>query len=106
MSPLLDDGLQPERTWLAWRRTYVAVVTGGVVGLRVLPELAGSAGLVVAVAVVVAGGVLAVLAEQRSRRVAAGLRGLPGAGLLVMLAAVVSSVAGVAVVGVLVGASG
>ena len=40
--PLFDEGLQPERTELAWRRTALAIATGALVSLRLLPELLGS----------------------------------------------------------------
>ncbi|MDO4044021.1 DUF202 domain-containing protein [Clavibacter michiganensis] len=60
-----DPGLQPERTALAWRRTALALVAGSLLGLRVLPTLLGTAGLVVAAAGVIAA--LAVLATAHSR---------------------------------------
>lgn len=63
-----DPGLQPERTALAWQRTGLALATGALAGLRILPSLLGpvafapaAGGLVIAIAVVV-------LARRRYRR--------------------------------------
>lgn len=39
---LLDPGLQPERTELAWRRTSLSLALGSLVGMRLLPEAFGS----------------------------------------------------------------
>lgn len=107
-----DAGLQPERTALAWSRTALSMVVGGAVGVRVLPTLLGPVGLVVALAVVVAGAVLGLVARRRVDRAAAvlvrgghaGLHGgvLPDGRLLLVLAAVCSAVAGVAAVGLVV----
>lgn len=39
---LFDQGLQPERTALAWRRTALALTVAAVVAIRILPELLGT----------------------------------------------------------------
>lgn len=108
MTYLLDDGLQPERTQLAWRRTCLAVVTGAVVGARLLPEVLGTVGLGIALVALVGSGVLALLSERRARQVVRVFRQgerPPGAGVLVVLAVGVSAASGVAVVAVLLHAS-
>lgn len=90
---LFDPGLQPERTELAWRRTALALAVGALVAMRVLPAALGSAwwavigaaGVVVAIAVWSA-------AHRRARRLSAHLRrvegaqGMPGGGLMALVA--------------------
>jgi uncharacterized membrane protein YidH (DUF202 family) len=64
-----DPGLQPERTALAWRRTALALVAGSLLGLRALPTLLGSAGLVMAAAGVILALAVLATAHRRYRRV-------------------------------------
>jgi len=92
---LFDPGLQPERTRLAWQRTLLALAVGSLVALRLLPPALGTwaigfglAGLLLAV----------VLWPLAARRSAIGYRALlsdsdplPGGGLLLVLAAVVTT---------------
>ena len=40
---LFDEGLQPERTHLAWRRTALSVTVGSLISLRILPAVFDSA---------------------------------------------------------------
>lgn len=85
-----DAGLQPERTRLAWRRTTLTLVVGGLVGGRALGDASGPLGLATAVVALGVAGLLGVLARRRTRRVAAVLEAggsLPGAGLLLVVAA-------------------
>ncbi|MFC3690072.1 DUF202 domain-containing protein [Aquipuribacter hungaricus] len=106
---LLDAGLQPERTRLAWRRTTLAVLTGAALSARLLPEVLGPAGMVLALVALAGAGALAVLADRRSRQVVRALRDggpPPGAGALALLAGGTSAAAAVAAVGVLVHAAG
>lgn len=91
---MLDAGLQPERTALAWRRTVLSLMVGGVVALRALPDVLGPWGLVLGVAGTVAGLLIAVAASRRRTGVASALQGVepvPPAGTL--LAAVAMLVA-------------
>lgn len=109
MTYLLDHGLQPERTRLAWRRTCLAVITGAVLAVRLLPEVMGRAGLAVALAALLGAGVLAGLASRRNRRVESVFRHgahPPGAGVLALLATGVSASSAVAIVGVVLHATG
>ncbi|MCV2395162.1 DUF202 domain-containing protein [Actinotalea sp. M2MS4P-6] len=96
-----DPGLQPERTALAWNRTALSIVVGGLVALRVLPALVGAVGLVLAVFVVVAGAGLGLLAHVRSRRttgrLVAGAGALPDGRLPAVVATVATGIAVIAV---------
>lgn len=62
-----DPGLQPERTALAWRRTALTIVVGGVIALRYLPSALGPWTAVLALAIT-ATGVLALRAADRRYR--------------------------------------
>lgn len=81
-APLFDLGLQPERTELAWRRTALAIATGSLVALRLLPELFGDLVWVVpGVVGVVFSAVVWFGARSRYRRFT-GADGPSGAGML------------------------
>lgn len=91
---LLDAGLQPERTRLAWRRTVLALIAGGVLALRALPLRLGAWGLALGIAGMATAVLIAAAAARRQVRVASALRAarpLPPAGAL--LAAVAGLVA-------------
>lgn len=86
---LFDEGLQPERTELAWRRTALSIAVGSLVALRILPELLAS---VVWIWPGLAGLAFSAVLWTLSRRrgvwwTRSLLRGgqLPGAGLLLTL---------------------
>jgi putative membrane protein len=91
---MLDAGLQPERTRLAWRRTVLALTVGGVLALRALPSVLGPWGVGLGIAGTVAGVLVAVAAARRQARVASALRVAeplsPSGGLLAAVAALVA----------------
>jgi uncharacterized membrane protein YidH (DUF202 family) len=102
-----DPGLQPERTALAWRRTALALVVGSLLGLRVLPQVLGPVGLVVAAAGVVAALAVLAAAHRRYRRVHRILTSgtgepdavaLPGGGLAALVAALTACAGAAALV--------
>jgi uncharacterized membrane protein YidH (DUF202 family) len=66
--PLFDPGLQPERTALAWRRTALSMGAGGVVALRIFPQLLGPWGYVPAAVALAIAVVIFVAAQVRYRR--------------------------------------
>jgi putative membrane protein len=89
-----DQGLQPERTELAWRRTALAIAIGSLLSLRVfplaLPQGSQEWGLVPGVVGVTTACVLWVAARGRQRRTTAALTShtagpLPDARLLLFL---------------------
>lgn len=71
---LFDEGLQPERTLLAWQRTLLAVAVGCAVAARLVAPHLGVAGVVaslVGLALVV---VASVAVRRRYRRINDSLR--------------------------------
>ena len=67
-----DDGLQPERTHLAWARTTLSMVIAAAVFLRWLPHHGWFAGTLVAAAVAAA----AAIQVTRKRRFHKAIRGI------------------------------
>jgi putative membrane protein len=82
--------LANERTFLAWTRTSLALIAGGVAVVQLVPEFAVPGGRhTLGVLLTAAGGVLTVLAVRRWRRVQAAMRrdaDLPSTRLPVLLA--------------------
>ena len=86
--PLFDPGLQPERTALAWRRTVLSLLVGGLLALRILPPALGAWSLGASVLGLTLTASLWVLATRRAGRVRQALEDsgqLPGGALLLML---------------------
>ncbi len=97
---VLDAGLQPERTELAWSRTALSLVVGGLLALRVLAPPFGTWGIVLGLGGTLAGVLLGTAARRRARAISAALRAgrrLPPGGPV--LCAVALAVAGGALVG-------
>jgi uncharacterized membrane protein YidH (DUF202 family) len=96
----LDSGLQSERTDLAWRRTMLALLVGGILALRFLPPVLGAWSLGASFAGLAVAGVMWVLARSRARLTHEALQDpsvpLPGAGLLLALALLVAGGAAMA----------
>lgn len=89
---LYDEGLQPERTALAWRRTALGLAVGALISVRVLPGALGTWALIPAVAGVVVSLAVAWAAHRRHVRTLAALLGglgdrpdMPGALLMFVL---------------------
>lgn len=74
MSELFDEGLQPERTHLAWQRTLLALGLGCAVSARLTAPHLGLVGVVVSLAGLAAVQVAYVLVRLRYRRINASLR--------------------------------
>lgn len=74
MSELFDEGLQPERTHLAWQRTLLALGLGCAVSARLTAPHLGLVGVVVSLAGLAAVLVAYVLVRLRYRRINASLR--------------------------------
>jgi len=108
MNAVFDPGLQPERTALAWRRTALAIGVGSLLLLRLLPSALGDSRWVLAGIAGLAATVLLWTASRRRGRTvdhALAHHGdharLPGAALLLLLAALVSATGASAAVVVL-----
>jgi len=101
---LFDQGLQPERTALAWRRTSLSLIVGALVAARVLPHFWGPPGLLIAGVGIIASLAVLVLAHRRyltsHHRLTSGQfeRGLPDGALPALLAgaALAAGVVGIA----------
>jgi uncharacterized membrane protein YidH (DUF202 family) len=101
VSEVVDPGLQPERTALAWRRTCLALLAGSLVAARVLGGLLGVWGGVLGLGGVLAAGVLFVAVERRYARHRRGMAErspIAGGGLIAALAGLVLAAGVVAVV--------
>ena len=66
---MLDDGLGPERTALAWRRTGLAFAAASLVAVRILPEILGAWSVIPAGLGVLASVLIIALAHRRHRAV-------------------------------------
>ena len=89
---LVDPGLQPERTELAWRRTALALAVGSLVAMRMLPAaLEDPLWIVPGVLGLVVTGIMWMGARARYARYRRAIESehpgdLPGAGLPLFLA--------------------
>lgn len=107
----LGDGLQVERTALAWQRTVLSVAVAALASIKVLFGALGYGAVAVGVVGIALAFLLRALAERRHRQVyrrlitgAADRSRLPGAAPLALCAAVVAVVGVVALGYVLSGA--
>ena len=73
-SELFDEGLQPERTHLAWQRTLLALGLGCAVSARLTAPHLGVLGVAVSLAGLVAVVVAYLLVRLRYRRITHSLR--------------------------------
>lgn len=70
---LFDDGLQPERTLLAWRRTCLAIAAGFVATIKYFTDAIGPWAIVLGVIGIGLAGIAWVVCTLRYRRVHRGL---------------------------------
>lgn len=68
MTAIIDPGLQPERTALAWRRTCLTFLVLSCASLRVLPERLGMVGVMASVILVMLSVSLLTVVHRRYRR--------------------------------------
>lgn len=93
--PLFDQGLQPERTALAWRRTAISLTIGALIALRILPPVLGLWSIAAGLAGIVSSAAIWIVATRRSRRTHHALitstGTLPDGRLLLLVATLVAS---------------
>ncbi len=93
-----------ERTFLAWARTSLALIAGGLAAAQVLHFRLGGAHLLVAVPAIVLGGVVVVVSywrweiNERSLRLGRPLNYSPLAGLLAVGIATLATISAILVV--------
>ncbi|WP_234988087.1 DUF202 domain-containing protein [Demequina sp. NBRC 110056] len=91
-TPRFDDGLQPERTLLSWRRTALAIAGGGAVGARVLADQIGPVSYAIGLVVVAVALGAYLLANRGYRRAVAEM--VDGSGLAPAPGVAVAALAG------------
>ncbi|MBF7141194.1 MULTISPECIES: DUF202 domain-containing protein [Pseudomonas] len=84
--PHADVGLQPERTWLAWRRTLLSLVGASLLFLRWVPHHGAFAFVLVGVALAAALGIGARQQRRYHQGIAAINSGAPAAPILEVFA--------------------
>ena len=91
-SALLDRGLQPERTALAWRRTTLALAVGAIVALRLLSPVLGLWSIAIGLTGLALAAVLSARRAHQATNALPHKSGhLPGGGLLLGLALAVAT---------------
>ena len=98
---LSDSGLMPDRTQLAWRRTVLSLLVGGLLALRVLPPTLGSWSFAACVLILGLTALLWLLAQRRAQVVDRALRDarpLPGGAVLLFSAVLLSAISVLALV--------
>jgi uncharacterized membrane protein YidH (DUF202 family) len=68
VSAVFDEGLQLERTALAWRRTAAAILVGSLIAVRVVPSVFGLWSIALGVGGLMLGAVLLIRIDRRYRR--------------------------------------
>ena len=98
-SSLPGSGLGPERTQLAWRRTVLSLLVGGLLALRVLPPALGAWSLAACLLILGLTAALWVLAQRRARVVGRALHDagpLPGGAVLLLASLLLSATSALA----------
>ena len=99
---LVDPGLQPERTALAWRRTVLALAVGALVSLRLMSPVLGVWSVAVGLTGLALAAAMWVLSARRSDQATQallhGAGHLPGGGLLLLHALTAAGAAGLGLV--------
>ncbi|MFP3459993.1 DUF202 domain-containing protein [Arthrobacter globiformis] len=68
MTVLFDQGLQPERTGLAWQRTCLALLAGSLAAMKILPPIFGPLSLLLGVGGVLEATLLLLVVRRRYLR--------------------------------------